>query len=72
MIRRILLGLLLLGFTIASFAEETNPVEASKGTLKGFVFDVEANQPLEYATISMVSMKDNKIVNKNFFMVFLV
>lgn len=63
MIRRLLLGLLLVSTVVTTLAEETNPVEATKGTLKGFVFDTESNQPLEYATISIFSIEENKVVN---------
>ena len=63
MIKRLIFGVLLLSLTVTTYAEETNPVEASKGTLKGFVFDTDANQPLEYATISIFSIKENKVVN---------
>jgi outer membrane receptor protein involved in Fe transport len=46
--------------SVNSFAED--PVgEMKRGTLKGFVFNSGANQPLEYATISVIRKKDNTI-----------
>lgn len=63
MIRRLIFLILIAGFSISTFAEENNPVEASKGTLKGYVFDETVNKPLEYATISIISKRDNKVVN---------
>jgi outer membrane receptor protein involved in Fe transport len=49
--------------TNSVFSTETNPTETAGGSLKGFVFDVNANQPLEYATISMISKREGKAVN---------
>jgi hypothetical protein len=34
----------------------------AKGSIKGFVFDSTANQPLEYATISLLKADNNKVV----------
>ena len=61
--RNFLIIMLLLSVTSSAFSEGTNPLVKSKGTLKGFVIDVNVNQPLEYATISMVNKVDNKVVN---------
>jgi len=63
MLRRLLFIALILGITLNAFSEETNPVESSGGTLKGFVFHNKADQPLEYATISMISRREGKTVN---------
>lgn len=62
MFRKLFLLVLLTGFSTVVFSE-TNPGEAAKGTLKGFVFDIDSDQPLEYATISVHSMRENKAVN---------
>lgn len=35
---------------------------STKGTIKGFVFDSLSNQPLEYATISLIKADDNSVV----------
>lgn len=61
MMNKIILSLLML-ISINVFAENVNPGGASKGTIKGFVFDTNANKPLEYATIAIISKKDNKVV----------
>ncbi len=62
MFRKLFLLVLLIGFSTAVFSE-TIPGEAPKGTLKGFVFDIDSDQPLEYATISVHSMRENKAIN---------
>lgn len=63
MLRKIVLCLILLSFSVISIADETTPVEASKGILKGFVFDEDENQPLEYATVSIIKKSNNQVVN---------
>lgn len=63
MIKRLMIIVLSLGLSLITWAEETKPVEAAKGTLKGYVFDESVNQPLEYATVSLVRKKDNQVVN---------
>lgn len=63
MIRTLFLWVLLIGLSTPLFSEETNPAEASKGILKGFVFDTEANVPLEYATISILSLEGGNVIN---------
>ncbi len=60
---KIIIYVLLTLLSIHVFADEGNTGDLSKGTLKGFVFDANANQPLEYATISMTRKKDNQLVN---------
>jgi outer membrane receptor protein involved in Fe transport len=60
---KLILSILILFYSINVFSEDTKPTEASLGTLKGFVFDANSNQPLEYATIAMISKRDNKVVN---------
>lgn len=62
MYKKLLLLVVLIGFSTLVFSE-VNPADASKGTLKGFVFDTNANQPLEYATVSMFSIREGKVVN---------
>jgi outer membrane receptor protein involved in Fe transport len=59
---KITLSLLLILLSTNIFAEDITG-DASMGTLKGFVFDSNANQPLEYATITMIRKKDNQVVN---------
>ncbi len=63
MLRRFFLITMLIGLSTIVFSEETNPPTAGKGTLKGFVFDTNVKQPLEYATVSMFSMREGKVVN---------
>lgn len=63
MIKRYLLIFAVLFLSANVFSAEEKPVESSGGTLKGFVFDVNANQPLEYATISMISKREGKAVD---------
>ena len=58
---RIIIYVLMMLLSINVFAENVNPGEASKGTIKGFVFDTNANKPLEYATIAIISKKDNQV-----------
>lgn len=60
---KIILNILLIILSINVLADGGNTGDLSKGTLKGFVFDANANQPLEYATISMTRKKDNQLVN---------
>jgi outer membrane cobalamin receptor len=60
---KIILSILIIIFSVNVFAEDTKPTEASLGSLKGFVFDSNSNQPLEYATIAIKSKTDNKVVN---------
>jgi outer membrane receptor protein involved in Fe transport len=60
MINKFFSFLFLILLSVNSFAED--PVgEMKRGTLKGFVFNSGANQPLEYATISVIRKKDNTI-----------
>ncbi len=63
MLKKLLLFTILLGVSSMAFSKEINSVEGSKGALKGFVFDSNVNQPLEYATITIIRKEDNKIVN---------
>lgn len=63
MLKRLILFALLLSATFVGIADETKPTEVSKGELKGFVFDENATQPLEYATISLVSKESGQIVD---------
>ena len=63
MMNKIILNILLIILSINVLADGGNTGDLSKGTLKGFVFDANANQPLEYATISMTRKKDNQLVN---------
>ena len=63
MLKRIILFTLLFVLSTMVFADEINTGEASKGTLKGFVYDANANQPLEYATIAITRKRDNTVVN---------
>jgi len=60
---KIILSILIILYSINVIAEDTKPAEASLGSLKGFVFDSNSNQPLEYATIAMISKRDNKVIN---------
>jgi len=60
---KIILSILIVLYSINVFAEDTKPAEASLGSLKGFVFDSNTDQPLEYATIAMISKRDNKVIN---------
>ncbi|MCK5169234.1 MAG: TonB-dependent receptor [Bacteroidales bacterium] len=59
---KIIIYVLLMLLSINVFSDDITG-DANKGTLKGFVFDANANQPLEYATISMTRKKDNQLVN---------
>ncbi|MCB2195115.1 MAG: TonB-dependent receptor [Bacteroidetes bacterium] len=63
MLKRLILFTLLLTLTLVGIADETKPVEAGKGILKGFVFDENATQPLEYATISLVSKESGQVLD---------
>ena len=64
MLKRTLLFTLMIGLSFMGFSENTEEIDMSKkGTVKGFVFDANENQPLEYATISITSKRDNKVVN---------
>lgn len=58
---KITLSILLILLSINSFSEDITG--DTKGTLKGFVYDTDANQPLEYATITMIRKRDNQIIN---------
>jgi outer membrane receptor protein involved in Fe transport len=60
---KIIFSIIIILYSINVFAEDTKPAEASLGSLKGFVFDSNTNQPLEYATIAMISKRDNKVIN---------
>ena len=60
---KLIFSILILFYSINVFSEDTKPIEASLGTLKGFVFDSNSNQPLEYATISMTRKRNNQVVN---------
>lgn len=62
MTNKLLLVLLLISFSIRVFSD--NPTsEMNRGILKGFVFDMSSEQPLEYATISVIKKRDNTIAN---------
>jgi hypothetical protein len=61
--QKIILIAILMNISLIGFAEEANPAEALKGILKGFVFDIDSEQPLEYATISIKSNGGNSVVN---------
>lgn len=63
MLKKTILFTLLFVLSTMIFADETNPVDARKGTLKGFVFDIQTKQPLEYATVTMIRKRDNQVVN---------
>ncbi|BDX38161.1 TonB-dependent receptor [Tenuifilaceae bacterium CYCD] len=45
----------------SAFSIDENDILA-KGSIKGFVFDSTANQPLEYATISLVKADNKKVI----------
>ena len=62
MINRIVLFILLISLSINVYSDDIAG-EASKGSLKGFVFDANANHPLEYATIAITRKRDNTVVN---------
>ncbi|MBU8892774.1 MAG: TonB-dependent receptor [Bacteroidales bacterium] len=59
---KIILYVLLMFLSINVFSDDVTG-DANMGTLKGFVFDANTNQPMEYATISMTRKKDNQVVN---------
>jgi ferric enterobactin receptor len=52
--------LLLLGYSLATFAQEGKPVADTKLKVTGRVIDSLSHQPLQYATISIVKQKDPK------------
>lgn len=60
---RIIYSVLFILLSINVYSDEISGESGSRGCLKGFVFDANANQPLEYATISMTRKKDNQLVN---------
>ncbi len=60
---RIIYSVLFILLSINVYSDEISGESGSRGCLKGFVFDANANQPLEYATISMTRKKDNQVVN---------
>ena len=62
MINRITLFVLLILLSINVFSDNITDA-AGKGSLKGFIFDANANQPLEYATIALVRKNDDKVVH---------
>ncbi|PKP37360.1 MAG: hypothetical protein CVT98_06180, partial [Bacteroidetes bacterium HGW-Bacteroidetes-15] len=53
--------ILLLLFTIIGFSEEVSDAAASK-VIKGIVYDSQTNQPLEYATVSLIRLDNNSLV----------
>jgi len=53
--------LFLLFCTFSSFAADFNNIE--KGSIKGFVFDSDAEQALEYATISILNSQNDSLIN---------
>ncbi|MBI9052254.1 MAG: TonB-dependent receptor [Bacteroidales bacterium] len=57
--RKIIIFLLLCS-TITSFASNYN---SEKGSIKGFVFDLDTKHPLEYATISILKLENDSIIN---------
>ena len=63
MMNRIIYSVLFILLSINVYSDEISGESGSRGCLKGFVFDANANQPLEYATISMTRKKDNQVVN---------
>jgi outer membrane receptor protein involved in Fe transport len=63
MLRRLFFIAVVFGISLSAFSEETKPLEMRGGILKGFVFHVDADAPLEYATISMISKREGKAVN---------
>jgi len=63
MMNKIIIYVLLMLLSINVYSDGISSESGSRGCLKGFVFDANANQPLEYATISMTRKKDNQVVN---------
>ncbi len=61
MIKKILSLLAIVLICHNAFSIDKNDALA-KGSIKGFVFDSTANQPLEYATISLVKADNNAII----------
>ena len=59
---KLILSILILFCSISVFAEDTKPADANLGTLKGFVFDSNSNQPLEYATVAIKNKSDNYLM----------
>ncbi len=63
MLKRFIFISLYLLYGSLTIANNEKPVETSKGTLKGFVFDENTTQPLEYATISLVNKENKQVVD---------
>ena len=63
MIKKIVTAFLIIGISLNAFAEEDNNSELSKGNLTGYVYDSSENKPLEYATISLINLKNGSVVN---------
>lgn len=57
--RKILLLLIIL---LISFSVQSQRPERTEVTVTGKVIDIETKQPLEYATISFINKKENKVV----------
>ena len=62
MLKKLLTLILLFNF-LNGFSLDVTPQGAPQGIIKGYVFDKNNNQALEYATISIVSLRNNKVVN---------
>lgn len=54
--------IILIFLSVSGFADDPTS-EMKRGILKGFVFDQNEKQPLEYATISVIKNRDNTIAN---------
>lgn len=63
MLKRVLLFFLLVSTSTVVFPEDIKTGDAGKGSLKGFIYDSSANQPLEYATISIIRKRDQQLIN---------
>ena len=57
MTNKLLPFLLLIFLSVSAFADDLTS-EMKRGMLKGFVFDQNEKQPLEYATISVIKKKE--------------
>jgi len=62
MLKRIIFSILVTSISILAWADDTNPESAAGGSIKGFVYDHNSKQPLEYATITIIRKKDNQVV----------
>lgn len=58
----ILLCVISCSFLQNALSIDVSDASAVRGSMKGFVFDSLANQPLEYATISILKKEDNSLV----------